>query len=84
MGATMPERLSWNEIVRLYPDQWVSLAEPAVDEHNEIETAIVFVADPNLNVVTERSKGVHFDSHAFRFTGKIHPHLGLSQWRVDG
>lgn len=80
----MQERLSWNDIVRRFPNQWVSLSDPAVDDLDEIETAIVFVADPDLNVVVERSKGAHFESHAFRFTGKIHPHVGLAQWRVDG
>ena len=31
----------------------------------------------SLDVVAGKSKGATFDSHAFRFTGRIHPHVGL-------
>jgi hypothetical protein len=79
----MTRILSWEEIKKKYPNQWVSLSDLEYDKQNEIVSAVVFSANPQLSEVTVRSKGVKFNTHAFRFTGKISPNVGLMKWGIN-
>lgn len=79
----MTGRLSWQDICSTHPDRWVFLLEPEFDETNEILSAIVQIADGELSEVATQAKELKAMPHAFRYTGRIHPQVGLSKWNVN-
>ena len=41
----MGERLTWSEIVKKYPDQWVGLADVEWEDESNVRTAVVKYTD---------------------------------------
>lgn len=80
----MAERVTWEEIVKKYPDQWISLADPEVDEeNNEINSGIVLAAGPDYDVVIDETKDAECATQAVRFTGEIKPFVGLARMTFE-
>ncbi len=80
----MAGKMTWKEIKRQYPDQWVSLCNLEYDEGGEVERAIVIAAGTDLKMVATESKGKEFPgTHSFQYTGKIKPFLGLAAWTIE-
>jgi hypothetical protein len=82
----MNKKLQWKEIIKKYPNQWVSLCDLEYDENNDmlIKAAVVFAADKEFKVVAQKSKGVDFKNHEFQFTGEINPQALLTQkWKIN-
>lgn len=70
------EKMTWKEIQKKYPEQWVSLYDLEWGESDILKKARVFTADPELKCVTKASKEVNFTSHMFRFTGPVRNFIG--------
>ena len=79
----MEKRLRWSEICANHPDRWVFLLDPIFNEDNEILSGIVKVANNELSQVTIKAKDLRAQPHAFRYTGRIHPQVGVAKWNVN-
>ncbi|MFH1727894.1 MAG: hypothetical protein ABIA04_05690 [Pseudomonadota bacterium] len=79
----MTKRLTWDQIRKKYPDQWVSLDDVEYDEKRNIISAMVFIANSELKIVTRKSKGVFFKNHLFEYTDSINPYAGLLKWGIN-
>ncbi len=67
----MNEKLTWDEIKSRYPDEWVILAKPEIDDNEDPVAGIVVAhgrdAAEALNQITGR-----MDHLATLFTGEVH------------
>ena len=77
------EKLSWEEIQKQYPDQWVSLNELECKENGEVIAGIVTAFGETLKEVALKAKGKSFISHQFKYTGAIKNFLGFAKWDID-
>lgn len=78
----MRKRMTWAEIKKQYPKQWVSLGDVDLEDNGEVKTGIVVAAGEDLKHVVEASKGKKYTSHKFEFTGEIKNFLGFAKWDV--
>jgi hypothetical protein len=63
------ERLSWDEIKRRHPNEWVVLVDDDfVENHMVLSRGVVFAHSPDRRVIMDRSR--HLPSAAIRYTGK--------------
>jgi hypothetical protein len=76
--------MKWPEILKYYPDQWVSLVHVEKDINGEIRSAIVTASAPNLKLLTQRLKKTHQPSDRFEYTGAIKNFLGFARWTIEG
>jgi hypothetical protein len=68
--AENAERLSWEEIQRRYPDEWVVLVDDDFHEnHMKISRGVVYAHSPDRSVAIEQSR--HLRDAALLYTGKI-------------
>jgi len=77
----MAEKLSWEKIKKLYPDEWVELVDYEADEDGYIVNGVVICHHPNKLKFGEESNKVlknnNYKISARRFTGK---HKPLRYW----
>ena len=78
----MEKKMTWAEIRKQYPDQWVSLSDIDLEENGEVKAGIVVAAGVDLKRVTEESKGKKYSSHKFEYTGEIKNFLGFAKWNL--
>ncbi len=76
------QRMTWTEIQKKYPDQWVSLGDVDYSDSGEIKTGLVIAAGPDLKAAAQRSQDKAFSSHQFEYTGPIKNFLGFAQWTI--
>jgi hypothetical protein len=81
----MTERLTWNEIISQFPDEWVSIIDPEYqDNSSEFKTGIVIGHNVERNKAFSEYKkqldsGLKCHVHTFRFTGEIPLIAGLNK-----
>jgi hypothetical protein len=65
--------LSWDEICRRYPDQWVALVEIDWTDDDEIRAARVAGSGPRRADPFEQTRGLHsqYEEIGHFFTGRI-------------
>lgn len=79
----MEQKISWRDIQRRYPDQWVSLCDIDRADDGSITAGVVIAAGPDLADVALESKGHASVSHQFKYTGEIKNFIGFSKWTID-
>ena len=79
----MNRKITWEEIKKQYPNQWVSLDDVECDNNGEIKSAVVIAAGSDLKSVTQFSKGLFSSHHQFEYTGIIENFLGFAQWKIE-
>lgn len=77
------ERLTWEEIKKRYPSQWVSLTQVEKDAQDNIRAGIVVASGPDLKTVTKELKKKHLLSDRFEYTGEIKRFLGFAKWDIE-
>ena len=77
------QKLTWEEIRKRYPDQWVSLADVDKEEDGGVRTAVVITAGPDLKIVTKKLKEGGLPSDRFEYTGTIKRFLGFAKWDIE-
>ena len=65
------EVLTWEEIERRYPDQWVLIANPDLGSEDEILRGTVACHAPDREKVGRRAVELRLASGALLFTGKL-------------
>jgi hypothetical protein len=65
----MDGRLSWDEIKKLYPDEWVCLTDEEAPNMSHVVSGVVYAHDPDRKTLLEKQK--HLKSAAILWTGKI-------------
>lgn len=78
------QRMKWEEILKKYPDQWVSLTNMEKDINGSIKAAIVTASGPDLKVLTRTLQENHQTSDRFEYTGAIKNFLGFARWTIEG
>jgi len=76
----LSEPLSWAEICRRYPEQWVALVEIDWEDEDEIRTARVAGHGPRRADPLEQARHLHarYEEIGHFFTGRIRaPRLGF-------
>jgi hypothetical protein len=66
----MNEVLPWEEIERRYPDEWVLLADPELDEASEVRAGRVLLHAADGDFVHERARELRLPASALLFTGE--------------
>jgi len=69
----MDEILTREEIEKRYPNEWVMIEDPKVDEHNEVVRGKVIGRSPNRSVAYEAVSKSNARCFASLFTGPIVP-----------
>lgn len=64
----MDERLSWDEVKKLYPNEWVCLVDVERPNMGHVVSGVVYAHDPNHNALLEKQK--HLKAAAILWTGK--------------
>ena len=64
-----PERLTLNEMMQKYPDQWLFIVDCEHSESTELISGIVAVHSPSRDVINEAS-AEYKGGAAIRYTGK--------------
>lgn len=64
----MDNRLSWDEIKKRYPNEWVCLIDEEAPNMSYIASGVVYAHDPDHNKLIEKQK--HLEDAAIRWTGK--------------
>ncbi len=80
----MGQRMTWEDILKNYPEQWVSLTGLKKDQSGAIRSAIVTASAPDLKVLTHLLKQTHEPSDRFEYTGSIKNFLGFARWTIEG
>lgn len=80
----MSQQMTWEEILKRYPEQWVSLTGMEKDKNGAIQSAIVTASGPDLKVLTEMLKKTRQPSDRFEYTGPIKNFLGFARWTIEG
>ena len=80
----MEQKMTWEEIKRKYPDQWVSLDQVQRDENGQVIAGIVTAVGPDLGTVTEAAKKQQheYSNHKFEYTGTVKSFLGVAKWTL--
>jgi len=79
----MDKKMTWEQIKKTYPDQWVSLLDVEKDDKGAIISAVVVAFGPDLKVVTQKLKAKNCLSDRTEFTGKIKRFLGFAKWEIE-
>lgn len=66
----MSDKLSWDEIKRRYPDEWVVLVEYSFDDNEDLTDGVVYAHGPNRRQVYASCRGGPHRT-AVRYTGEI-------------
>lgn len=64
----MGQRMTWEEMKRAYPDEWIRVADYKIDEKGRLESGIVLYHSSSKHDVY--SKPLSGKSEAFWFTGE--------------
>lgn len=78
----MAEKMTWEEIQKKYPSQWVSLANVEKDERGVLKSGIVVATGPDLKTVTRKLKRQKITSDLFEYTGPVKNFLGFAKWDI--
>lgn len=76
----LPELLSWDEIRRRYPDQWVALVDMVwIDDTDEFSAARVVGFGPNRADPLDQASWFHsrFEEIGHFFTGRVRVPAGF-------
>lgn len=77
----MEQYLSWEEIKKQYPDQWVLLVKQK-EESGLIVGGVVKAANDDQKVISKAIKNIN-ESFATLYTGKIPNLVGLSVLEIE-
>jgi hypothetical protein len=77
----MDKRLSWDEVKKLYPDEWVCLVDVEWPDMGEITSGVVYAHDPKHKALIEKQK--HLKSAAILWTGRIRGRIHVIDDDVD-
>jgi hypothetical protein len=66
----MIERLTWAEIERRYPDEWVLLADPELTSDLDVVEAQLVFHSKSADEVSKRAAELRLRDEAFLFTGE--------------
>ena len=64
----MSDRLTWDEIKREYPDEWVAVVDVDWPDTSEIRSGVVYAHSPDHKALIEKQR--HLRSAAVVWTGK--------------
>ena len=64
----MDERLSWEEIKKRFPNEWVCLVDVDRPNMGHVVSGVVYAHDPQHNVLLEKQK--HLEFAGIHWTGK--------------
>jgi hypothetical protein len=64
----MAEKLTWDEITKRYPDEWVALVDVEWPNMGDVVGGVVFAHDPDHATLLEKQR--HLKSGAVLWTGK--------------
>ena len=78
----MGPKLTWEEIKRQYPDQWVSLIDVHDDENGTIQSGVVVASGSDVGTVTERLKQQAIFADRLEYTGQVKNFLGFAKWDI--
>lgn len=69
----LSERLSWQEICRRYPDQWVAIVDIEWEEEDEVHAARVAGHGPRRADPLEQARHLHprYQEIGHFFTGRV-------------
>lgn len=76
------QKMTWEEIKKQYPNQWVSLVNVDYISEGIVKSGIVTAAGPDLKTVTRKLKKQGDISVAFKYTGRIKNFLGFTKWEI--
>ncbi len=74
----MRERLSWTEIQQRYPDEWVLLDDPELDEGFEVRAGTLVHHSADKSETDDRAIELRLSSSALLFTGELDPDLAFA------
>jgi hypothetical protein len=74
--------MTWEEIQKKYPDQWVSMINLTRDQNGMVKGGVVVAAEPDLKIVTQKLKKENLVSDAFKYTGQVKNFLGFAKWDI--
>lgn len=77
----MTQKMTWAEIEKQYPDQWVSLVDVDSKE-GVVKSGVVIAAGPDLKTVVQKLKKQNLPSDRFEYTGPIKNFLGFAKWEI--
>lgn len=80
----MNQKMTWEEILEKYPEQWVALTAIEKDSSGAVQSAIVTAYAPDIKVLTQQLKHTRQPSDRFEYTGSIKNFLGFSRWTIEG
>lgn len=66
----MAHKLTWDEIKRRYPDEWVVLTDAAFNDNEDITEGAVYTHGKDRNVVYDECRKAP-SPFAVRFTGEV-------------
>lgn len=80
----MGQKMTWEEIKKEYPDQWVSLDQVERDDNGQVTSGVVTASGPDLGAVTEAAKKQRqgYTNHKFEYTGTVKSFLGVAKWTL--
>lgn len=74
--------MTWQEIQKRYPAQWVSVVEVTEDHDGNIQTGVVVAAGPDVGSVTAQLKQQSLLADRLEFTGTVKNFLGFAKWDI--
>ena len=70
----MPQSLSWEEIKRLYPEQWVVLGDPTLEGTKVLSGVVIsHHADKRIASMEGGERRAGFKKFTLTFTGQMKP-----------
>ena len=76
--------MTWEEVKKKYPDQWVSLVDLDRDKDGMVKAGVVVAAGPDLKTVTQKLKKNNLSSVLFEYTGQIKNFFGFfAKWEIS-
>ena len=78
----MAKKMTWEEIQKQYPDQWVSLVDVDYISEGIVKSGIVTAAGSDLKIVVQQLKEKNLQSDRFTYTGSIKHFFGFAEWTI--
>jgi len=79
---SMARKLTWQEMKKKYPNQWVSLINIERGKDGMVKSGVVMAAGPDLKIVTQKLKKDNLPSEMFKYTGHIKYFWGFAKWGI--
>ncbi|PIQ27487.1 hypothetical protein COW64_07220 [bacterium (Candidatus Blackallbacteria) CG18_big_fil_WC_8_21_14_2_50_49_26] len=78
------EKMTWEEIKKLYPDEWVLITQPEANESTQVVAGCVFDHNEDHGYIHERMSELKGKGAiAVLFTGKPHGITGFARVDLD-